>query len=165
MILTEIHKNDALLELFNEETANLEMYDAHYFSKKCTKEELINAVIYNIHNTKAQSESLGTYIKELQERKEALDARVERDRNFLKTVMSYYDLTKISTPLASISLRDNPNEKLEVKNEDALYEEFPELFTPSKPKLDKAKLKEYLQQGVVTDNAELVKGNKILSIR
>lgn len=95
----------------------------------------------------------------LMRRKRARQNRIQSIRNYLQQQMELIGKDKITTPIMTISLQNNPP-ALEITDEFAVPTEFI-VIIPEQKIIDKAKVKEALKSGREVAGAKLTQGRSL----
>ncbi len=116
------------------------------------------AVATYIKNIDADAEALEAEEKRMAARRKAIVSRKEWLKSYLRTNMEACGISEISSPYFSVKLKKCPP-SVHVFEEDMVPSDyFKEKTTVS---LDKIKMKQDIQAGIVIPGAELVQGNTV----
>ena len=143
--ITEAY-NSLLDADLDEETIeqSLKVIDDEFDVKAENIAKLISSINGDIETLKSEE-------RRLADRRRSYEKKIESLKNYLFNNLQMVDKKRIQTPLYKISIQKNPA-KLVVKDEKRVPDEY---FKTVK-RLDKAKLKDAVKDGLETDYAELV---------
>lgn len=143
--ITEAYNNllDADLEQEQIDQA-LDIIDDEFDTKAENIAKLISSINGDIETLKSEE-------NRLKGKRRSYEKKIESLKNYLFNNLQMVDKKRIQTPLYKISIQKNPA-KLVVKDEKLVPDEY---FKTVK-RLDKAKLKDAVKDGLETDYAELV---------
>ena len=108
---------------------------------------------------KADESAIEKEVERLMARKKSRQNRIQRIRDYLQNQMELIGKDKITTPIMTISLQNNPP-ALEVEDEFAIPTEFI-VIIPEQKVVDKAKVKEALKSGREVPGARLTQGRSL----
>lgn len=123
---------------------SLKVIDDEFDVKAENIAKLISSINGDIETLKSEE-------RRLADRRRLYEKKIESLKNYLFNNLQMVDKKRIQTPLYKISIQKNPA-KLVVKDEKRVPDEY---FKTVK-RLDKAKLKDAVKDGLETDYAELV---------
>lgn len=123
--------------------------------------ETIHAALQHIVEQEILLTGLRDYIQTMTTRRERAEWRIEQIRDAIYSAMIAGEIPKVTFPEGVISVRSVPP-SLEVTDESKIPTEF---FKPQPPKLDKSRLKEWLESGKTVEGATLSNGGQTLTIR
>lgn len=123
--------------------------------------EAIAAVMAEIREDEMMATGIGVMIESLETRKKRLSDRIVFRRAAIERAMLIGEISSLTLPDATISLKRVPP-KLEITDEARIPAKF---WKPQDPKLDKAALKEALEDGEDVSGASLGNGGISLSVR
>lgn len=123
---------------------SLKVIDDEFDVKAENIAKLISSINGDIETLKSEE-------RRLADRRRSYEKKIESLKNYLFNNLQMVDKKRIQTPLYKISIQKNPA-KLVVKDEKRVPDEY---FKTVK-RLDKAKLKDAVKDGLETDYAELV---------
>lgn len=160
MKLYEMTANyNAIFELLYDEESNLDTLEE-------TLQSLSDAIEVKAENMgkfiamlKADESAIEKEVERLMARKKARQNRIQRIRDYLQSQMELMGKDKITTPIMTISLQNNPP-ALEIEDEFAVPTEFI-IIIPERKEVDKAKVKEALKSGREVPGARLTQGRSL----
>jgi len=123
---------------------SLKVIDDEFDVKAENIAKLISSINGDIETLKSEE-------RRLADKRRSYEKKIESLKNYLFNNLQMVDKKRIQTPLYKISIQKNPA-KLVVKDEKRVPDEY---FKTVK-RLDKAKLKDAVKDGLETDYAELV---------
>jgi flagellar biosynthesis chaperone FliJ len=123
--------------------------------------QYVNQLIGILMEDQAIEDAIAINITELQARRTRYKKRQERVKDFLKLIMTRYDLKRFDCPNGSVTNVIKQKSKVNVLDENKLLKENPQLFIFPNPVLNKVVLKEALLEGKEINGAELVDSDYI----
>lgn len=123
---------------------SLKVIDDEFDVKAENIAKLISSINGDIETLKSEE-------RRLADRRRSYEKKIESLKNYLFNNLQMVDKKRIQTPLYKISIQKNPA-KLVVKDEKRVPDEY---FKTVK-RLDKAKLKDAVKDGLETDYAEII---------
>lgn len=150
---------ETLDALVNEETGEIDDTALASLNGLTTSlEEKGIAVASYIRNIEADRQALADERKRMEARQKTLESRIEWMKNYLQTNMETCGIKEISCPYFSIKLKKCPP-SVHLSDEDSL----PDTYRKRKEtvSIDRVKIKQDIQAGVMIPGAELVQGNTI----
>lgn len=149
----------ALDSLVNEETGELDEQAIACLNGITTSlEEKGVAVASYIRNIEADRKALEDERKRLAARQEALEARIDWMKGYLQQNMEACGIKEISCPYFSVKLKKCPP-SVHLTDEESV----PDVYRKRKETvtIDRVKIKQDIQAGVIVTGAELRQGNTI----
>ena len=113
-----------------------------------------------IRNLEANADAIKAAEKGMAERRKAVEAKVDRIRQYLLDNMLRTGINKIECPYFVLSVRKNPP-AVEVFNQDLIPNEYFDVPEPPAPTLNKNRLKDDLKAGVIIEGAKLIAGQSL----
>lgn len=110
-----------------------------------------------IRNLEANADAIKAAEKSMADRRKAVEAKVDRIRQYLLDNMLRTGISKIECPYFVLSVRKNPP-AVEVLNQDLISTDFFDIPEPSPPILNKNRLKDALKAGEIIEGAKLTQG-------
>lgn len=123
--------------------------------------ETIAAAVEMIGEWETFSGALEIRIKEMQARKHRFETRIEATRAAIAAAMGSVDLTKMTFPEATLTVKATPP-KVIISSEVEIPAKF---WIAQDPKIDRKALLAALKEGAVIDGASLSTGGTTLQIR
>lgn len=133
-----------------------EMVDATLESLDGAIEDKAENIVHVLNQLKYDEEVVNNEIKRLQAKKRALSNNQRNLKDYLKDTMDFTGKTKIKSPLFSIWVQNN-NPRMIVEDTSHIPIEF---FEQQEPKLNKQKLKEYIEEHTV-EGVRLEQGRSV----
>ena len=121
-------------------------------------EEKAKNVAAFVRNIEASAEAIRAAEKQMAERRQMLERKAQRIREYLLTNMQRAGISKIDSPWFSLAVRDNP-EAVAIDDEAALPAEYVRVKEVRSP--DKAAIKDALKAGQDVPGCRLVRGQRI----
>lgn len=109
---------------------------------------------------KADETAIEKEVERLTARKKARQNRIQQIRNYLQAQMELIGKDKITTPIMTISLRNNPA-ALDITDEMAIPAEYL-VLVPEHYTADRAKIKDALKSGQEVPGARLTQGRGLM---
>lgn len=119
-------------------------------------EEKAENIVHVLNQLKYDEETVDKEIKRLRSKKKALSNNQRNLKNYLKDTMEFTGKTKIKSPLFSIWVQNN-NPRMIVEDTSHIPIEF---FEQQEPKLNKQKLKEYIEEHTI-EGVRLEQGRSV----
>ena len=113
-----------------------------------------------IRNLEANADAIKAAEKGMAERRKAVEAKVDRIRQYLLDNMLRTGINKIECPYFVLSVRKNPP-AVEVFNQDLISTDFFDIPEPPPPILNKNRLKDALKAGEIIEGAKLTQGSSL----
>ena len=149
------------LVTFYRELANDDVLRADIIEGETSAHDFLSRIVRLIGEDKARANGIADYIKELSDRKDRFERRVNALRSIAFSVMQTADLKKIELDTATLSIRKG-GVKLVIPDDTAVPDEYCQIVKSP----DKAAIKDKLQSGELTPNwAALVQSDDTISIR
>jgi len=121
-------------------------------------EEKAKNVAAFVRNIEASAEAIRAAEKQMAERRQMLERKAQRIREYLLTNMQRAGISKIDSPWFVLAVRDNP-EAVAIDDEAALPAEYVRVKEVRSP--DKAAIKDALKAGQDVPGCRLVRGQRI----
>ena len=113
-----------------------------------------------IRNLEANANAIKEAEKTMYDRRNAVEGKIDRIRQYLLDNMLRTGISKIESPYLCLSVRKNPP-AVEVLSQDLIPDEYFDIPEPPPPTLNKNRLKEDLKAGVVIEGARLTSGSSL----
>ena len=160
--LSEQYKGlQQLLENDNSDSMLEAVADTMQLIEEDFQEKASNVVLFS-KNIEADIDAIDAEIKRLQEKKKAIQNKVESLREYLRMNMTATGINKISCPLFSITM-SAPTKQVEILDELILPDDYVTVKTTVAP--DKKKILSDLKSGMDIPGAALVDGTPRLTIK
>jgi hypothetical protein len=112
-----------------------------------------------VNMLKADEAAIEAEVERLMKRKKARQNRVQRIKDYLQSQMELIGKDKITTPIMTISLQNNPP-ALEIEDEMQIPAQYM-VLVPEHYTVDKAKVKDALKSGQEVPGAKLTQGRSL----
>lgn len=113
-----------------------------------------------VRNLEAMAEKMQEAMDDIFVRRNAVQARAERVRAYLKENMERTGITKIECPWFVLKIAKNP-ERVRVTDAAAIPNEYLRIPPVPEPEPDKTKIKKALQDGTAVPGCELEQGTRL----
>ena len=123
-------------------------------------EEKAKAVAMFARNLEASAEAIKQAEKQMADRRNALENKADKVRQYLLDNMLKTGISKIECPYFSLSIRKNPP-AVEIIQQDMIPIEYYDIPPMPAPQLNKNRLKDDLKNGVIVDGAKLTQGHSL----
>lgn len=114
-------------------------------------EEKIENTAYLVRNLEADIKVLKEEEKRLRERRQSLESKITRMKDYLKEQLEKAGIEKVKRPLVTVSIQNNPP-SVKVIDEKLIPSTY---MIPQEPKLDKKSLLQVLKNGEKVPGVEL----------
>lgn len=123
-------------------------------------EEKAKAVAMFARNLEASADAIKQAEKQMADRRNALENKANKVRQYLLDNMLKTGISKIDCPYFSLSVRKNPP-SVEIIQQDMIPMEYFDIPPMPAPQLNKNRLKDDLKNGVIVDGAKLTQGHSL----